>query len=164
MARSWRRSKPTTDWTVTEPDSVLADDRAAVARWVRPCLYGFLAVFTLCGLLSIEVWPLTGWRLYHERRLQDRSSWQIVAVDDAGHEETVQLDELPLGWHNTSKLIGEFPSLSAAERDEICLAWVQPARAADESVVEVRVYRVRSTLRSDPSDRSRQLAWTCGRS
>jgi hypothetical protein len=131
--------------------------------WIRPALYGFLGVFLACGLLSIEVWPLTGWRLYHERRGTERSSWQIVAVDLEGAEETVRLDALPLGWHNTSRLIGEFEGLNDAARDDVCDAWVEPARANGAEVMEVRIYRVRSTLRAEPSDRRRELTWTCGR-
>ena len=133
------------------------------AGWVRPAVYGFLAVFLACGLLSIEVWPLTGWRLYHERRGVERSSWQIVTVDDAGEESTVHLDRLPLGWRNTSRLINEFDDLTVDRRDEVCDAWAQPARASGRAVAEVRIYRVRSTLRAEPSDRRRELAWTCGR-
>lgn len=134
-----------------------------VARWVRPVLYGFLAVFLICGLFSIEVWPVTGWRLYHERRGQERSSWQIVGVDAEGREETIHLGLLPLGWHNTSKLIGGFSSMTGSERDAVCDAWALPAREAGDSVELVRVYRVRSTLRVDTTDRRRELEWTCGR-
>jgi hypothetical protein len=144
----------TRDRATTEGDDV--------ARWVRPALYGFLAVFLSFGLLSIEVWPMTGWRLYHERRGRERVSWQIVTVDAEGGEETVHLGALPLGWHNTSKLIGEFASMDADERDAVCDAWSLPAREAGASVEEVRVYRVRSTLRADPPDRRRELEWTCG--
>lgn len=134
-----------------------------VPGWVRPVLYPFLAAVLVCGLLSIELWPLTGWRLYHERRGSERSSWQIVAVDPGGNETTIHLGQLPLGWRNTSKLIGEFPGMSPSERDAVCHAWTQPARDAGETVDRVRIYRVRSTLRVEPSDRRRELAWTCGR-
>ncbi|MEL7210307.1 MAG: hypothetical protein AAGK32_19095, partial [Actinomycetota bacterium] len=126
------------------------------AGWVRPAVYGFLAVFILCGLLSIEVWPLTGWRLYHERRTSDRSSWQLVAVDPAGEEATIHLGELPLGWRNTTKLLGEFDDLGPDGRDEVCDAWAAPRRDSGEPVAEVRVYRVRSDL-DDPGVRSREL-------
>jgi hypothetical protein len=148
---------------VSEDAEAATVDEEGVAPWVRPVLYGFLAVFLIFGLLSIEMWPATGWRLYHERRGRERSSWQIVAVDSEGGEETIHLGLLPLGWHNTSKLIGEFSSMTAAERDAVCEAWARPAREAGESVAEVRVYRVHSTLRADPPDRRRELAWTCGR-
>lgn len=146
-----------------EDSDATAPGEGSVASWVRPALYGFLTVFLVCGLLSIEMWPVTGWRLYHERRGQERSSWQIVALDEDGEESTIDLGALPLGWHNTSKLIGEFPSMDAEGRDEVCDAWAQPAREAGESVDRVRVYRVRSTLRADPPDRRRELVWTCGR-
>jgi hypothetical protein len=153
----------TTETDVGEEDEAVQAEGRGVARWVRPALYGFLVVFLVVGLFSVEVWPLTGWRLYHERRGQERSSWQIVAVDAEGDEETIHLGALPLGWHNTSKIIGEFPSMSGSERDAVCGAWALPAREAGQSVEEVRVYRVRSTLRAEPSDRRRELEWTCGR-
>jgi hypothetical protein len=146
-----------------EPRVANAGSGDTVPSWVRPVLYTFLAVFLLCGLLSVEVWPLTGWRLYHERRGEARSSWQIVAVDGDGGEATIHLDDLPLGWHNTSRLIGEFPGLTRGARDRVCAAWAAPLRAEGRQVAAVRVYRVRSTLRSDPPDRRRELAWTCAR-
>lgn len=151
----------------------VGDDAAAVPgpdggvpRWTRPALYGFLAVVLACGLLSIEAWPLTGWRLYHERRGEVRSSWQIVAVDPAGAESTIHLGSLPLGWHNTSKLLGEFEAMTPVERDAVCGAWAQPAgeRDGEAAVAQVRVYRVRSTLGAEPPDRTRRLAWTCAES
>jgi hypothetical protein len=142
---------------------VVPGPEEGVPRWARPTLYGFLAVVLACGLLSIEAWPLTGWRLYHERRGEVRSSWQIVAVDPEGGESTIHLGSLPLGWHNTSKLIGEFDDMASAERDAVCAAWALPARrqGGDAAVAQVRVYRVRGTLGADPPDRTRQLRWTC---
>jgi hypothetical protein len=130
-------------------------------RGVRRFVYGFLAVFALCGLFSIELWPLTGWRLYSGVRTEERPSWRIVAVTPDG-EERVDLGALPLGWHNTDRLLNTFPDLSEGERDEICDAWAQPLRRSGVEVEEVRIEQV-TTLLSDPdAEPTAEPRYTCG--
>lgn len=133
-------------------------DRAP-SRGVRGFVLGFLAVFIACGLLSVEVWPLTGFRLYHQLRHEERVSWVIVA-ETAGGDREVDLQDLPIGWHETNRLLSTFPELSGDERDAICDAWVEPLRASGVVVTGVRVDEVHTHLSS--GDRSTREAYRCG--
>ena len=130
-------------------------------RWVRRAVYGFLGIFLLCGLLSIEAYPFTGWRLYHVLRTEHRTSWDIAAVTPEG-EEIIRLGELPIGLRNTSRLLGEFDGLDQRERDEICAAWAGPLRDQGRAVSGVRIYRVTTQLDPADHDRERVLAYECG--
>ena len=137
-----------------------ADRVERVGKGTKRFVVAFLAVFVVCGLGSVELWPLTGWRLYSALRTEERSSWQLRAVDADGDEQPIVLGDLPLGYRNTTSILDEFPSLTADERDEVCDAW---AAALDDSerVVGVHVYRVRKTV-VDGSVVDRRLEYTCG--
>lgn len=123
-------------------------------------MYGFLGVFAVLGVAHLEwFWPFTGFRLFSELRPAERESWQIVAVDEDGEEAVVHLTELPVAYRTTTRLIAEeFDDMTAAERDEVCAAWV---REHDGGVVEVRVYNVVTRLRPDAPPPQRTLAYRC---
>ncbi len=131
-----------------------------VGRGLRLFVVGFLGVFVVCGLASIEVWPLTGWRLYHQLRTEERVDWQLRAVDAGGEESPIVLGELPLGYRNTTRFIGEFPSLTDDERDGVCAAWATPLLETGASVASVRVYRIRTAV-VDGSVTDRRLEYEC---
>src|SRR5689334_2822322 len=97
-----------------------------VSPWVRRALHAFLLAFAVCGLAHIELWPLTGFRLFSELRPAERQSWELVAVDPQGGEHPIRLHDLPVGYRNTVKLLVGFPHRSAASRDEVCDAWAAP--------------------------------------
>jgi hypothetical protein len=127
------------------PESVARE----LPPWLRPVVYGFLAVFLACGLLSIELWPFTGFRLYSQVRHEARRGTSIVAVLDDGSEQTMTFADFPLGWHHTNLIAKEFGHMTQAERDEVCAGWVVPLEEDGLDVVEVRVETVVTHL-SEP--------------
>lgn len=129
----------------------------------RRFVYAFLAVLVVCALVGIEAWPFSAFKLFSARRDGERVSWQIVAVDEAGSESTVHLAELPVGYRNTTTLLGEFDDLSSVERDEVCHAWAAPRRQAGASVDHLRIYRKRTPLGGEARPSVRELMWECGR-
>lgn len=136
------------------------------SRGVRVFLYGFLAVFVACGLFSIEFWPLTGWRLFHEARDGTREGWTVVAVEADGSEVTIDFARLPVAYRNTTKLIGGFDDLTSDERDELCSAWADAAEDRQHiSATTVRVYRFERPLWTDRDEprpeATRHLRYTC---
>ena len=135
---------------------------AEVGPWVRRFVLGFLAAFVLCGLLSIEVWPLTGFRLYHERRGPQREDWALVVVDHTGAETGASLKALPVAYRTTTRLIADFPHRSAAGRDAVCAAWADALRARGREVALLRVYRATFDVRRD-EEVSRRLRYECAR-
>lgn len=122
----------------------------------------FLLVFAVTGLATLELFPFSGFRLFAERRPEVRESWQLRAVDPDGAETSIRLDDLPLGYRNTSGLLRGFEDLSGAEQDAVCDAWAQPLRDAGTAVQVVRVYAVRASVRPDGPPPARSLAYECG--
>ncbi len=112
------------------------------SRRVRRVLHVFLLLFAVCGLGHVEVWPLTGFRLFSEVRTREREGWELVTVDSRGTEHVLHLSTLPVGYRNTTKLVPGMADRSAAARDAICRAWADPLRARGEDVAYVRVYAV----------------------
>jgi hypothetical protein len=134
----------------------------AVPRRVRRALYAFLLAFAIAGLAHVELWPLTGFRLFSELRPAERQSWDLVAVDPTGAEHAIVLHDLPVAYRNTAKLLLGFPHRSAASRDAVCDAWAEPLRAAGRAVARVRVYEVTASVRPHGPPPQRHLAYECG--
>jgi len=134
----------------------------AVSPRTRHLVHAFLFTFALTGLAHLEVFPFSGFRLFSELRGEDRTSWQLRAVDATGAEQPIVLGELPLAYRQTSRLIPSMDELTAAERDELCDAWASPLRDRGVEVVEVRVYRVVASVRPDGPPPERTLLHECG--
>lgn len=125
-------------------------------------MYGFLAVLVLCGVASIDAYPFSAFKLFSSLRTDERVSWEIVGVDADGDEETIELGELPAGYRTTTIVLRHFPSMEPAERDDVCEAWADGARAGGLEVEFVRVYERARTLRPDAPPAQRRLRWECG--
>jgi hypothetical protein len=138
----------------TDPDRISPATRRGV--------HLFLLVFAITGIAHLELFPFSGFRLFAEVRGAERVAWQLRAVDGDGHEEAIRLGELPVAYRNTTTLLHEFPGLTAAERDRICDAWTQPARADGRPITSVRVYEVVESVRPDGPAPRRRLAYECG--
>ena len=90
-------------------------------------------------------------------RHADRESWSIVAVDAEGDESPVRLQDLPVAYRTTTRLLPGFDDMDQDERDEICAAWVE----GRDDVIEVRIYSVVTRLRPDAPPPTRTLAYRC---
>lgn len=117
----------------------------------------------MCGTMSIELWPLTGFRIYHVERTEARSSTAVVAILADGEERSVSFNDLPFGWHLTNRIVEEFPGMNQAERDAVCHAWVRPLRDDGLDVVDVRIDDVLTHL-ADPNTSGEVVgvAYRCG--
>ena len=148
----------------TRSIEVATDPEAeALPAWVRPVVYVFLAVFLVCGAFAVERWPLTGFRLYSDLRVEERHSPSVVALLADGEEQRLRFDDLPMGWHATDRILRQFPRMTQAERDEVCDAWVQPLRDDGLDVVGVRVDDMVAHL-AEPDRRTEAVAvlYRCG--
>jgi hypothetical protein len=116
---------------------------------LRGAVYGFLAAFLACGFFTIELWPLTGFELYSEVRVEERRSEALVVELADGREKRVNFDELPFAWHATNRIASDFDEMTQAERDEVCDAWVQPLRDDGLDIVGIRIDEVVAHL-ADP--------------
>ncbi len=125
----------------------------------------YLGLFAVVALAEVNLWPLTGWRLFSTVRGPTLPGWEAVVVGPSGEESPVPFERLPRGYRGGLHVLQDFPSLSAGERAAVCTAWATGARSVGVAVGEVRVYRVRSTVslgRSPPTTvKAREQAYSC---
>jgi hypothetical protein len=151
--------RPRAGETVT---ASVVDEAADVPRWTRWFVHALLAVVVVCGLLRLELFPMSAFKLFSGVRHDQHESWQIRAV--AGEEETsIRLGELPVGFRNTSSILNDFDEMVAEERDAVCAAWADPLRADGQRIDVVRIYRVTTSVRPNGPPPTRELRWECGR-
>jgi hypothetical protein len=133
--------------------------------WTRRFVAAYLAAFLLCGLLGVEAWPLTGWRLFADARQARQPGWQAVTVDAAGRETPIPFPDLPVGYHGNVQVLKGFPALPARRKLAVCQAWADAVRARGGQVAAVRVYQTVTDVSARAGDRgappSRTLRWTC---
>jgi hypothetical protein len=113
------------------------------------------------GLAGVEAWPLTGWRLFSQRRHPVVVRFEARALAADGSEAPVPFAALPPAYSGSVQVLAEMADQRPEQRDPACRAWAEAtARHTGRPVTEVRVYEVTDDLR----DRSRRerAAWTCG--
>ena len=133
-----------------------------VSPLTRHLLHAFLLVFAVTGVAHLELDPFSGFRLFSEVRGDQRTSWELRAVDAEGQEVAIDVDRLPLGYRQAKRLIPTMADLRAEERDEMCDAWAQPLRERGVDVVRVRIYRTVASVRPDGPPPERTLLHECG--
>ena len=125
-------------------------------------VHAFLLVFAITGIAHLELFPFSGFRLFSEVRHDERTSWELRAVDGEGDEITIDVDHLPLGYRQAKRLIATMGTLDAHERDELCDAWATPLRHRGVEVERVRIYRTVESVRPDAPPGRRTLQYECG--
>jgi len=121
-------------------------------RGIRLFVATFLGVFLAAGLIGVEAWPLTGWRLYARLRHGDFRAWEVVAVAPDGHEAPVDLGRLPPAYHGLGQLLTGFEDLPAGEREATCAGLVAAARQQYPGAAGVAVDHVLGHVRRGPDD------------
>jgi hypothetical protein len=137
-----------------------------VPRWARWYVWSFLAAFVVCGVVGIEAWPLTGFRLFSHLRHQQQIDWQAFAVRPDGREAWLPLSRFPGGYNGFPLLMKTFGSASPAKRSDMCRAWTVAAGGLEPGSVSVRIYVVNRRLEPRRGRRAakgptRVLAYTC---
>jgi hypothetical protein len=127
---------------------------------------GFLASFGVAGLLGLEVWPLTGWRLFSELRHEHQVAVRAFVVRSDGTESGLPFWRLPPGYRGSEQVLQSYLELPEPDREAVCATWTSALRALEIEVTAIRVYRVEwdlsrreSSRAADPSDRT--LLDTC---
>jgi hypothetical protein len=140
-----------------------ATDRAP--RWARWFVGAYLAVFLVCGLVGLEAWPLTGWRLFADARQARQPGFQAVTVDRAGRETPVPFGDLPAGYQGNVQVLNGFAGLTGGDQAAVCQAWATAVRSRGGEVVEIRVYQTVTDVSARVGDRGtppqRTLRFTC---
>ncbi len=121
-----------------------------VGRARRAFVWVFLGLFTLTGLTGLELWPLTGWKLFIEVREPERTSWQILTVDEEEREGIADFERLPVAYRKAHVLVETFPGLDTSERNEVCRSWAAVLHDHDASIAGVRIYEARTRVPPGP--------------
>jgi hypothetical protein len=108
---------------------------------VRAFVAVFLGAFVLCGLFGLELWPLTGWRLFSQLRTDHQVSWQAAVVGEDG-ETQVRFGDLPRTYRNFPLVMRTYSALSRMEQVEACRLWLEAARRELPGATAMRIYRI----------------------
>jgi hypothetical protein len=110
-------------------------------RRVRAFVVGFLGAFIVCGLLGLELWPLTGWRLFSQLRTDHQVAWQATSVGAEGKKQ-IRFAELPRAYRNFPLVMRTYSALPRVEQLEACRLWLDAAQRQLPAVAEMRIYRI----------------------
>jgi hypothetical protein len=131
-------------------------------KWFVRC---FLIVFVLCAIFGIELWPLTGFRLFSHVRYPETSGWVASAVWLSGSTTDLALSDLPRAYQGFGLIMQGFPTLSAIERESTCEVWLAEARRVWGPIATLQLYETTwdEELRSGdrPAQVQRKLAFEC---
>lgn len=131
-----------------QPDAAAATgpDPDGVPRSARILVAILFVLLLVPGVIGFDVWPLTGWRLFSLSRDADQSFWVLEAVDGDGERQVVSLEELPLRYRHAAWPMAELRGASAARRDAVCLALLDPVVDVHPSTVELVIARDHAEL------------------
>lgn len=111
------------------------------SRGVRGFVVSYLAAFLVCGFLGLELWPLTGWRLFSELRTDRQIAWRATAVGEEG-EKQIRFEDLPHAYRNFALVMRTLSERPRAEQEAACRAWLDAVRRGRPDASTVRVYRI----------------------
>ena len=119
---------------------------AGPTRGQRRFVAGLLVLLCIPGLGGLELWPLTGWKLFSATRDATQTRWVLEAIDGEGAASVVDPDELPYGFRNAEWPMSRLPQASEATRAEVCEALLAATIEARPGTAAVRVVRDRQEL------------------
>lgn len=113
-----------------------------VSGWSRRFAYLYLGAFLLCGVFGLEVWPLTGWRMFCNLRPRRQSAFQVMRISAGGAEAPVSFAALGAGFQGNVQVLNAFASLSSDQKLAVCRVWAESLRDHHLEVAGLRIYRL----------------------
>lgn len=154
--------------TIEAPPQTATPSIERAPRWARWFVWSFLAAFAVCGVVGIEAWPLTGFRLFSHLRHERQTEWQAFAVRPDGRETRLRLSRFPGGYNGFPLVMKSFSSRPQEERVDMCRAWTVAASGLEGETVAVRIYTIDRRLEPRRGGRPttgprRTLTYTCAK-
>ena len=125
----------------SDPVRVPASSAAEVAR-ARIVTFGFVALILAVSFAGLELWPLSGFRLFSIVRTPEQVSWQLRAVDATGAETTMDPTRLPPYDSGSLQVTQQLSTMPVPQQQAIMAAWMHGLGMDPDRYSSVRVYRV----------------------
>jgi hypothetical protein len=114
--------------------------------WARPFVAVLLAAFVTCGVLGIEAWPLSGFRLFSAPRGAVTTGWRLIAVTADGERVRVNVSRLGAAYRGFGFVARSLDDLTAPERAAVCGAWLRAAASIGIDAAALQLVKVDQAL------------------
>ena len=115
-----------------------------VVGWpIRAGVLTVIAVILVFGVLEVEAWPITGWRLYSNTKGPTAGSYFAFRVAPDGSEHRVEYPRLPDAYSRVPYLLEKFDRFDAAEQEALCRAIAEAERDQGRATTAITIYRER---------------------
>jgi hypothetical protein len=120
-----------------------------------------------CGAFSVELWPLTRFRLFSRERHEVATGWMATSVDAHGQQTRIRFARFPRPDRYFIAIMATYDKLSPEEQAATCRAWARLVRRlGGDTVGGLRLCATTRQMRSHIGRRERvgaraHLRWTC---
>ncbi len=123
------------------PAATAPPDQIVPGRAQRRLVVTALFLLLVPGVIGIDFWPLTAWRLFSQARTDVQTNWEINAVDARGRSTNVDLDKLPVGYQLAEWSMAELETSSYSRSDAVCTALLEAAAEERPGTVQLDIVR-----------------------
>ncbi len=109
----------------------------------------FLAVFFICAVFGVELWPFTGFRLFSHLRTQTQTVWQ-ADTQGPGGPTPVDFNQLPRAYQGFQLIMPTFADLPPATKEATCQAWLRELRLSEPEPSTTALSLVKETWNALP--------------
>jgi len=114
--------------------------------WAWPFVAVLLAAFVTCGVLGIEAWPLTGFRLFSAPRSSEATGWRLVALTSDGEQVPVNVSRSGAAYRGFGFVARSFEDLPTPERMAVCAAWLRGAASIGIDAADLMLVKLEQQL------------------
>lgn len=116
------------------------EDPSVPAR-ARALVWSVIAVVAVAGFLGLELWPVTGWKLFSVSRTEMANRWVIEGVYDDGDSRIIDFGELPVAYSNSEWPLRSVGSGGTERSRALCRVLLDAAHDRDPDLVGLRIAR-----------------------
>jgi hypothetical protein len=131
-----------------------------VGRGVRAFVAVFLTTFLVCGVLQVEAWPLSGWKLFSHLRTDEIRGWTATGAEAGGVERPIPFHSFGPGFQGALHVLKGFEGLGGRQRRDVCEAWADELARTGTEILEIRIYATTRSSRHPDVVRT-ELRYLC---